>query len=166
MTFHEGQTIVHPFHGPVVVTGIADRTIRGVPVRYLDLRAIDHPLVIGVPSARAEEIGLRPIASADRIDALISILRAPTADVIPGWSRRIKDLQARLDTGDVEQLCFVIREITRRGVKSYASADGQMLRVAQRTLSTEFSLALGISREEALRLIDAAATLRPVSVFA
>jgi CarD family transcriptional regulator len=156
MSFSEGQTIVHPFHGPLLVLRIADRTVQGVTRAYLDLRALRHPLDISVPVEQAEATGLRAIASEDRVEALLAIRGAPRDEEPLGWARRLKDYQGRVATGEVEQVCYVIREISRRNPKSPASAESGLLRTARATLQIEFALALQITSDEAGALITAA----------
>ncbi|MFB2587010.1 CarD family transcriptional regulator [Herbiconiux liukaitaii] len=157
MPFVEGQTVVHPFHGPLRVIRIADRTVRGVTLSHLQLRSLGHPLDVSVPVANADSVGIRPVASPDRIAELVEILRGPIDDQPMGWSRRIKSYQERVNTGDVEQLCYVVREVTRRHPKSSASSESQLLRSARSTLVVEFGLALGISPAEAEVIVDEAA---------
>jgi len=163
MPFIAGQTIVHPFHGPLRVVRITDRTVRGVTQSYLDLQALGHPLDMSVPVGRAEDVGLRLVASRDRVQELLAVLGGPTDDQVLGWSRRLKSYQERVNSGDVDQLCFVIREITRRKPKSPASSESQLLRSARSTLVIEFSIALGVTAEQAGRLIDSAAEGTPNS---
>ncbi|WP_411699620.1 CarD family transcriptional regulator [Conyzicola sp.] len=164
MSFSEGQTIVHPFHGPLRVVRVANRTIRGATTSYLDLKSLAFPLDISVPVNRAEQTGLRAVVTAERVAELLAILRAPKSEEAIGWARRFKDYQARVLTGDIEQLCFVIREITRRNPKSSASAESQLLRSTRSTLAIEFGLALELSQEDAADIIDAAARNEDVSV--
>ena len=101
---------------------------------------------------RASAQGLHPVD-----------LSGPTGDQMLGWSRRLKSYQERVNTGDVDQLCFVIREITRRKPKSPASSESQLLRSARSTLVIEFGIALGVTAEQAGRLIDSAAEGTPTS---
>ncbi|WP_202565387.1 CarD family transcriptional regulator [Agreia sp. COWG] len=154
MPFIEGEVVIHPSHGPMRVTHIGDRLVRGVTTKYINLEAVVMQLRLSVPESRASDSGLRAIASRDRIDELLSILAAPSIKSTMGWSRRIKDYQERLRSGNVEALCFVIREIKRHGNSAPSSAEGQMLRRAMSTLSIEFSLALQVDEDEAKAIIE------------
>ena len=153
MPFTEGDTLIHSVHGPMRITHIGDRTVRGARTRYLKLDALNMRLSLSVPEHRALDTGLRAIASLDRIEALLRILRAPSGASISLWSKRIKDYRERLGTGDPEALCHVVREISRSGNKAPASTEGQLLRRAMTTLTTELSLALGVDLAQAEAII-------------
>lgn len=155
MQYHPGQTIIHPFHGPVTVTAVTTRTIHDQPRTYLQLEATDPILRISVPVDRADDIGLREVSSPQRVKELLGILGAPSAPAPGGWSRRIKEYQARAATGQLDELCYVIREITLAGPKPPASAEGIMLRDARRRVGEELAIALDVSPEEAEQVIHA-----------
>lgn len=157
MPYAVGQTIVHPHHGPVSVIQISERTVNGEQQQFLDLEAIENKLTISVPVDKADDIGLRPIATTERITELLDILRAPSETQITQWSRRVKDYQARLGGGTIEDSCYVLREIIRSNPKSSASAEGQLLRKGIASIRIEVALVLDISRDEAEALIRATA---------
>lgn len=154
MPFREGQIIVHPFHGPVRVDRIVDRRMHGKTVPYLQLTALVLTMDIAVPVHRAEQVGLRPVATPQQVSELLELLAGPGDPQPLQWSRRIKDFGERLGTGDIRQACYVIRELSRSGPKAPASAESQMLRQARSRLAVELSLALHVSEEEAVRIID------------
>jgi CarD family transcriptional regulator len=45
MHFTQGQTVVHPHHGPATVHSITTRTVRNVESRYVILKIQDRDLV-------------------------------------------------------------------------------------------------------------------------
>lgn len=156
MPFTQGQTIVHPFHGPARVTRIKQRKVRGVPTRYIDLTTIERELSISVPLDSIDEVGLRPVVSRERVEELLEMLRTPSGQTPANWSRRMKDYRDRIATGDIDQLAHVVREITVSGPKTPGSAEGALLRDAREALAAEFAVALDVDTEAAEGLIDEA----------
>jgi CarD family transcriptional regulator len=158
MPFSEGQTIVHPHHGPVRVDRVVERVIGGRPRTYLELVAgtPTHPLTISVPADRAADVGLREVCSPARVAELLALMEAPQTPVTQQWARRMKDHQERLSRGDLEQTCLVIREIAASGAKPGATAEGQLLRQALAVVAAEVAQALRITPEEAEAAIEAA----------
>jgi CarD family transcriptional regulator len=157
MQFSEGQIIVHPHHGPAIVTGVTTRVIRGVPTDYLDL-AIHHTnLTVAVPVASADEVGLRRVLDATGRQRLLDVLRAPTEHEEQGWSRRFKENQERLRTGDLQQIAVVVRDLTRRqSTKGVSAGEKDLLKHARQPLVTEFALSLSLTDEEAEEAVEAA----------
>lgn len=155
--FAPGQTVIHPHHGPMQVSQIVTRSLRGVDVRYLELDT-NANLRITVPVAQAELIGLRPVMSREEVAGVLGILRAPSLPRENSWSRRIKDYQLRLQSGSATERAVVMREILRgSGLHASGIAERDLLRSCMAVLTSEVSLALAVSEERAQELlVDAA----------
>ncbi|MFT4470632.1 CarD family transcriptional regulator [Arthrobacter sulfonylureivorans] len=162
MQFAEGQSLVHPHHGPAVVRGIRTRLSRQhAECRYVMLEIKDSNLTVGVPVENAEEIGLRTVFDEVQMQALFEVLRAPSREEDPQWSRRFKDNQERLRTGDIFVIAGLVRDLSRRlqskGSMSHAEKD--MLQYAKKPLATEIALSKGIGLQEAEEILDAEVAL-------
>ncbi|MEV7647019.1 CarD family transcriptional regulator [Arthrobacter sp. NPDC089319] len=160
MQFAEGQTLVHPHHGPTVVRGIRTRHSRqNAECRYVILEVKDSNLTVGVPVESAEEVGLRTVFDEAQMEALFEVLRAPSIEEDPQWSRRFKGNQERLRTGDIFVIAGLVRDLSRRlqakGSMSHAEKD--MLQYAKKPLVTEIALSKGIGLQEAEAILDAEA---------
>jgi CarD family transcriptional regulator len=158
MVFSPGQIVVHPHHGPATVTGIATRHIRGVPAKYLTLEIHSTNLVVGVPVAKADEIGIRPVLDTAALKELFDVLRAPSPKEVEGWSRRFKDNHEKLRLGDLCTTAGVVRDLLRRQeMKGISLGEKDLLKEARRPLVAELALALGITEEQAEDALGAAA---------
>ncbi|WP_255769104.1 CarD family transcriptional regulator [Pseudarthrobacter sulfonivorans] len=156
MHFIEGQTVVHPHHGPATIRNITTRTVRATESRYLMLEIRDKNLVVGVPVENADTVGLRTVFNQAEIDRLFEVMREPTGPEEPQWSRRIKDAQEKLRSGDIFAVARVVRNLIRRSERDHLSpVEKSMLKYAKQPLVTEVSLALGLGTDEAEALIDA-----------
>ncbi len=157
MKFSEGQIVVHPHHGPATVTAILTRYIKEVPARYLQLEVHHTSLVVGVPLAKAEEIGVRALVDAARLAELFDTLCAPTRHEEQGWSRRFKDNHEKLRAGDLLTTAGVVRDLTRRlSAKGLSTGEKDLLKDAKRPVVAEVALALSVSDDEAEHLLAAA----------
>ena len=56
MNFHVGQTVIHPHHGPALVSKVMTRKVRGEDVEYAELA---HGLGVA-PYLRAPAAGVAP----------------------------------------------------------------------------------------------------------
>lgn len=157
MKFSEGQVIVHPHHGPPTVTAITTRVIRDEPRQYLRLEVVGSDLVVGVPVAGAEEVGVRPVLGPHALCDVLAVLAAPSSQEDAGWSRRIKANVERLRTGDVTTVAGLVRDLMRRQEDTGLSlGEKDLLRDAKAPLVTEVAVVLGVDEPAAEATIDAA----------
>lgn len=155
MIFIEGQTIVHPHHGPARVQSITTRTIRKVESRYLILEIKETNLIVGVPMDQAQSVGLRAVFNQAEVERLFEVFRAPSDPEEEQWARRTKDAQENLRTGDIYAAAAVVRNLIRRRSRSHLSPmEKSMLKEAQKPLVTEIGLSLGISADQAETLLE------------
>jgi CarD family transcriptional regulator len=83
-------------------------------------------------------------------------MREPTGPEEPQWSRRIKDAQEKLRSGDIYAAARVVRNLIRRSERGHLSPmEKSMLKYAKQPLVTELSLALGLEPADAEALINA-----------
>lgn len=157
MQFTEGQIIVHPHHGPATVTELMTRKIRGVPVTYITLTVQDTNLVISVPLEKSEEVGLRDVFDAEQLERLLVVLGAETGHEEQAWSRRFKENNEKLATGDLYIIAGVVRDLTRRlEDKGLSAGEKDMLKNARKPLMAELALAMDITGEDAEKVLDGA----------
>ena len=157
MQFTEGQVVVHPHHGPATVTEIMTRKIRGVPTTYISLTVIATGLVSSVPLEKADEVGLREVFSGAQLDSLFEVLRAESGHEEQAWSRRFKENNEKLATGDLYVIAAVVRDLTRRlETKGLSAGEKDMLKNARKPLVAELALALSVTDDEAEAALDKA----------
>lgn len=153
MSFHEGQIIVHPHHGPALVRSIRTRGIN--EIRYLVLEIRSSKLIDWVPLEKADSIGLRPVMGREELEKVFDVLRAPADAEQPQWSKRFKENTELLSTGDLMDTARVVRNLTlRERDKGLSRAEQDMLREARKPLLTELTVSLGISEEAAAVMVE------------
>jgi CarD family transcriptional regulator len=153
LPFSKGQILVHPHHGPAVVSSF--QTHPRLHKDCIVLEVQSSHLLVWVPLDQVQHVGLRPVLDQAGLDALFAVLRAPADEEDAQWSRRFKDNTERLGTGDPMVLAAVVRNLMlRSNSHGLSQAEREMLRHARRPLLTEVSLALGVSELEASGMID------------
>src|SRR6187431_1689773 len=122
---------------------------------YLILKTVINEMTLSVPVAKAEEVGVRPPVSADELEDLMSVLSKPDPRVPSNWSRRFKNHQEKLKSGDVYQVAEVVRNLAARNRDAALSAaERTMYERARINLVSEIAPALGVSNEEAEAFLD------------
>src|SRR5215471_14032773 len=157
MPFKVGDRVVYPHHGAAVIEKKEMREVFGEKKEYLVLKVAHGDLTLAVPSDKAEDVGMRPPISVEDIDDLFQLLGKKDVREPTNWSRRFKNHQEKLKSGDVYQVAEVVRNLAlRENSKGLSAGEKSMLMKARQVLVSELSFALDVSEEEALAKLSAA----------
>jgi CarD family transcriptional regulator len=157
MGFKVGDRVVYPHHGAAVIEKKEKREIDGSKTDFFVLRMANNDLVISVPVSKAEDVGMRPPISAEDVDDLFQLLAKKDVREPTNWSRRFKNHQEKLKSGDVYQVAEVVRNLALREVsKGLSAGEKSMLVKARQVLVSELSFALNVSEDEALKKLEGA----------
>ncbi len=149
MPFDVGDKVVYPHHGAAVVERRENLDVMGETREYLVLRVRHDQLTLLVPTDRAEEVGLRAPIASDEVEELFEVLRKEPR-MPTNWSRRYKNHQEKLKSGDVYQVAEVVRNLwSRSRTGELSAAEREMFATARQILVSELSLALDLPEEEA-----------------
>ena len=157
MPFKVGDKVVYPHHGAAVIEGTDTITMPdGGKNKYFVLRMTHGDLTLKVPTDRAEEIGMRYPISKEDVEDVFEVLAKKDVREPTNWSRRFKNHQEKLKSGDVYQVAEVVRNLALRDKgKGLSTAEKSMLERARSILVSELSFALNVSEEEALAKLSA-----------
>ena len=159
MKFTKGDTVIYPQHGACKVVGIKklDPMGLGSKQEYLVLKTVINEMTLQVPVAKADEVGVRPPVSPDELEDLVSVLSKADPRVPSNWSRRFKNHQEKLKSGDVYQVAEVVRNLASRNRDaSLSAAERTMYERARVNLISEIEPALKVTRAEAEAFLDEA----------
>ena len=157
MKFKKGDTVIYPQHGACIVHGIKRMKAFGSVQEYLILKTVINEMTLSVPTAMANQVGVRPPVSKSELEDLRSVLSKADPRVPANWSRRFKNHQEKLKSGDVYQVAEVVRNLAARDRDSALSAaEKTMYDRARINLISEISPALKVSTDAAEVWLDAA----------
>lgn len=157
MKFKKGDTVIYPQHGACLVQGSKKLLVDGVTREYLILKSVIGEMTLSVPVENADIVGVRPPVNADELDDLVSVLSKADPRVPSNWSRRFKNHQEKLKSGDVYQVAEVVRNLAARNRDAALSAaERTMYERARINLVSEIAPALRVSAEEAEIFLDLA----------
>ncbi len=157
MSFKKGDTVIYPQHGACIVHGIKKMKAFGATQEYLILKTVINEMTLSVPTSKAADVGVRPPVSPDELEDLVSVLSKADPRVPSNWSRRFKNHQEKLKSGDVYQVAEVVRNLAARNRDaSLSAAERTMYDRARINLISEIAPALKVSTEEAEAFLDEA----------
>jgi len=155
--FKKGDTVIYPQHGAckVVATRKEDPFESGKPIEYLILSTVIGEMMLKVPLSKVDDVGVRPPVSPDELADLVAVLSKADPRVPSNWSRRFKNHQEKLKSGDVYQVAEVVRNLAARNRDaSLSAAERTMYERARVNLISEIAPALKVSTEDAEQYLD------------
>ena len=155
MKFEVGETVVYPHHGAAEIIEISDKKIRGEKQKYLKLRVAQGDLIIQVPAANVEMVGVRDVIDKKGVKQVFDVLRAEFVEEPTNWSRRYKANLEKLASGDVVKVSEVVRDLWRRDQdRGLSDGEKRMLAKARQILISELALARKVDEEKASAELD------------
>lgn len=147
--FRPGDKIVHPMHGAGVVDSIVSKKLNGVTRDYYILKLPVGGMVVMIPTATSQAIGVRPVVNAKQADKVIAAIPRIEVDMTPGWNQRYRENMIRLKSGDLMEVAAVVKGLSRRDeARGLSTGERKMLHTARQILLSELVLAHGSSYEE------------------
>ena len=151
MGFKVGDRVVYPHHGAAVIKKKETRVVNDEKVDYFVLQMAHGDLTLSVPVNKADEVGMRPPISVEDLEDVLRLLGKRDVREPSNWSRRFKNHQEKLKSGDVYQVAEVVRNLAlRESARGLSAGEKSMLERARVILASELSIAWNVPEEEAL----------------
>ena len=147
--FNPGDFVVYPAHGVGKVKDIASYDIAGQKLDMIVVSFDKDKMDMKIPSGKAAQAGLRPIASEDVMTKAVETLRSKPKVKKTMWSRRSMEYEAKINSGDPCQIAEVIRDLHKTNEKSETYSEHQIFEAAFNRLSSEYAAQKNISFEDA-----------------
>lgn len=143
-----GDMAVYPAQGVGIIEAIESREFGGEAHDFYILRIVDSETTIMVPVHNARTVGLRDLIHSERIPAIFSLLGEPLLNrpPLPSWSRRQREYQDKIKTGDIFGVAEVLRELyVIRVGKELSYGEKKVMELARRLLVKEIALSEGLA---------------------
>ena len=152
--FNVGDKIVYPMHGAGVIDAIEEKDILGEKQAYYILKMPGEVKVM-VPTAKADEVGVRNIIDKESADKVFGILEQDETDMDKNWNKRYRDNMEKMKSGDIYEIADVVRNLSfKQKEKGLSTGEKKMLNNAKQILVSELVLAEHSSQDEVERLIE------------
>jgi CarD family transcriptional regulator len=143
VTFAVGQKAVYPSRGIAEITGIEKKEIHGQVQSFYVLRLADSDLRIMVPTDKADQVGLRPVAGSDDVNEVLQILRENAVRFDRNtWNRRYRGFMEKIKSGSLFEVAEVFRDLSRlKRTKTLSFGERRMLDTARGLVVQELCVA-------------------------
>jgi CarD family transcriptional regulator len=141
--FKMGDKAVYPAHGVAEVVGIEKKEINTIVCSFYVLKVMATGMQILVPKEKAEQVGLRPIATSQEIEEVFEILRDQDVHIDKQtWNRRHRGFMEKIKTGSLFDVAEVYRDLYRlKNTKVLSFGERKMLDTAKQLIVKELAVA-------------------------
>ena len=112
MNLDVGQKVAYPNQGVCLVEHIEKKVVGENFINCYALRVLNDNSTILVPTANAENVGIRPLISIGQCKKLIKDLSADFEPVSGDWKIRSREFTEKLQSGDVFAAADVLKKLT------------------------------------------------------
>ena len=153
--FSTKDYVVYPTHGVGCVIDIEKREVVGQNLEMYVIEFIRDKLVLRVPVEKAKALSLRKVSKPSKIQSVMKILAQKARIKRTMWSRRAQEHDQKINSGDIEQIAEVVRDLNRANNQIEQSySERQLFELAYDRFLREVMAGLNIPEENAIKKVD------------
>ena len=157
--FNVGDNIVYPMHGAGVIHSIEKKNILNEEQEYYII-AMPGEVKVMVPTANAEQIGVRSIINQNEVQKVFNVLEDNETEMSNNWNKRYRDNMDKMKSVDIFEIADVVRNLSfKQKEKGLSTGEKKMLNNARQILISELVLAEKKPQEEVEQLVDSKISL-------
>lgn len=162
--FSVGDQVVHPMHGAGVIDAIVREKVGESTQEYYVFKMPEGGLLLKIPVANSQAIGIRPIVTAGEAEALIDAIPELPVENNSNWNKRYQENMQRLKSGNLYEVARVIKALmTRESRRGLSTGERKMLHNAKQILISEIVLTEGAAYHEIEARVDRAMMEAPIA---
>ncbi|HET6614042.1 MAG TPA: CarD family transcriptional regulator [Kofleriaceae bacterium] len=153
-----GDKAVYPARGVAEVVGIENKEINSMICTFYVLKVLDSEMQILVPKDKADQVGLRHVATVDEVEEVLDILRDQDVRIDKQtWNRRYRGFMEKIKTGSLFEVAEVFRDLYRlKSTKTLSFGERRMLDHAKSLIVKELSVARNWSEQKVEKELEKA----------
>jgi len=153
--FNTKDYVVYPTHGVGLVIDIEKREVVGQKLEMYVIEFIKDKLILRVPVEKAKALNLRKVSKPSKIQSVLKILSEKAKIKRTMWSRRAQEYDLKINSGDIQQIAEVVRDLNRANNQIEQSySERQLFELSYDRFLREVIAGLKISEESAIKKID------------
>ena len=152
--FNIGDKVVYPMHGAGIIQDIEEKNILGEKTAYYIIKMPGEVKVM-VPTAKAEEIGMRNIIDGETASKVFQVLETDSTEMSLNWNKRYRDNMEKMKSGDIYEVADVVRNLSfKQKERGLSTGEKKMLLNAKQILVSELTHAENAQKEAIEELVD------------
>ena len=153
--FETKDHVVYPTHGVGQVIDIEKREVVGQKLEMYVIEFVKDKLILRVPVDKAKKLSLRKVSKPSKIQNVLKILSQKAKIKRTMWSRRAQEYDLKINSGEIEQIAEVVRDLNRANNQIEQSySERQLFELSYDRFLREVIASLKITEENAIKKID------------
>lgn len=154
--FKLGEYVVYPSHGVGQIIAIEEQEVAGFTLELFVLSFAKDKMTLKVPISKAVTVGMRKVADSGVVKMALDTLAGRARIKRTMWSRRAQEYEAKINSGDLNAIAEVVRDLYRSDTQPEQSySERQLYEAALDRMMREIVVVQKLTETEALKVIEA-----------
>ena len=154
--FKLSEFVVYPAHGVGQIVAIEEQEVAGFKLELFVISFSKDKMTLRVPTSKGVGVGMRKISDPDTAKRSLDILTGRARVKRTMWSRRAQEYEAKINSGDINAIAEVVRDLFRSDAQPEQSySERQLYEAALDRMVREIAAVQRTSELDALRVVEA-----------
>ena len=154
--FKLNEFVVYPAHGVGQIVSIEEQEVAGFKLELFVISFSKDKLTLRVPTSKVTGVGMRKISDPDAARRSLDILTGRARVKRTMWSRRAQEYETKINSGDINAIAEVVRDLYRSEAQPEQSySERQLYEAALDRMVREIAAVQKSNDIDALKAVEA-----------
>jgi CarD family transcriptional regulator len=154
--FKLNEFVVYPAHGVGQIVAIEEQEVAGFKLELFVISFSKDKLTLRVPTSKVSGVGMRKISDPDTARRSLEILTGRARVKRTMWSRRAQEYESKINSGDINAIAEVVRDLYRSEAQPEQSySERQLYEAALDRMVREIAAVQKSNEIDALKTVEA-----------
>ena len=154
--FKLNEFVVYPAHGVGQIVAMEEQEVAGFKLELFVINFVKDKMTLRVPTSKVTGVGMRKLSDPEQARRSLEILTGRARIKRTMWSRRAQEYEAKINSGDINAIAEVVRDLYRSEAQPEQSySERQLYEAALDRMMREIAAVQKLSETEALKVIEA-----------
>ncbi|MGB7974126.1 MAG: CarD family transcriptional regulator [Roseiarcus sp.] len=154
--FKLNEFVVYPAHGVGQIVSIEEQEVAGFRLELFVISFSKDKLTLRVPTSKVTGVGMRKISDPDAARRSLDILTGRARVKRTMWSRRAQEYETKINSGDINAIAEVVRDLYRSEAQPEQSySERQLYEAALDRMVREIAAVQKSNEIDALKAVEA-----------
>lgn len=153
--FKVNEFVVYPAHGVGQIVSIEEQEVAGFKLELFVISFSKDKMTLRVPTSKVMAVGMRKISDPEAARRSLEILTGRARIKRTMWSRRAQEYETKINSGDINAIAEVVRDLYRSDAQPEQSySERQLYEAALDRMVREIAAVQKSSEIDALKAVE------------